>query len=168
MSFLGFCEWLGNTRGSVALHGSLRAYPILESTHVLALCLFLGLAVMFDLRLVGAAMRQVPVSQVAQRLLPWIVAGFAVMVITGALLFYGIPVKTYQNVFFRAKMILLFLAGLNALVFHAGIYRRVTAWDLDPRPPLAARIAGFASLVFWSLVVVAGRMIAYDWFGESA
>jgi hypothetical protein len=65
-------------------------------------------------------------------------------------------------------MILLFLAGLNALVFHAGIYRRVTAWDLDPRPPLAARIAGFASLVFWSLVVVAGRMIAYDWFGESA
>jgi hypothetical protein len=168
VSLLGFCEWLGNTRGSVALHGSLRVYPILESTHVLTLCLFLGLAVMFDLRLVGAALREVPVSQVAQRLLPWIVAGFVAMVITGALLFYGIPVRTYQNIFFRAKMILLLLAGLNTLVFHAGIYRRVTEWDLDPTPPLRARIAGGVSLVFWASVVIAGRMIAYNWFDKSA
>jgi len=166
VSLLGFCEWLGNTPWSVALHESLSVYPVVESIHVLTLCLFLGLAVMFDLRLIGAIMRSSPVSQVVSRLLPWMRAGFAVMVVTGFILFYGVPVRTYENVFFRVKMVLLILAGLNAWVFHAGVYRKVAAWDLDPTPPLRARIAGGASLLFWACVVIAGRMIAYNWFDK--
>jgi len=150
------------------LHGSLRVYPIVESIYVLTLCLFLGLTVMFDLRLVGAALRSSPMSEVARRLLPWMRAGFAVMVITGAILFYGIPVTTYQNVFFQVKMILLLVAGLNIWVFHAGIFRHVREWDLNAPPPLGARIAGAASLFFWSSIVIAGRMIAYNWFDKSA
>jgi hypothetical protein len=86
------------------------------------------------------------------------------MVISGALLFYAIPVKTYLNIFFRIKAVLLVLSGLNAYLFHAGIYRRVKEWDLAPIPPPRARIAGALSLTFWACVVVAGRMIAYDWF----
>ena len=166
MPLQGFCEWLGNTRWSIALHESVRAYPILESTHVLTLCLFLGLTVMFDLRLVGVTLRRSPMSEVARRLLPWMRAGFAVMAVTGILLFYGIPVRTYQNIFFRAKLILLLLAGLNIWIFHTGIFRKVAEWDLD-RPPLRARIAGSVSLFFWCCVVIAGRMIAYNWFDKS-
>ena len=164
MSLLPFCQWLAATSGSIALHESLYMYPLVESTHVLTLCLFLGMAVMFDLRLLGLTLRGVPITDIKRRLGPWMVAGFVVMVITGALLFYAIPVRSYQSVFFRVKVVALALSGLNAFVFHATIDRKVAQWDLAPVAPPAARRAGAASLALWAVVVVTGRMIAYSWF----
>ena len=164
MSLIAFCEWLAATQGSIALHESLYMYPLVESVHVLALCLFVGLATILDLRLLGKVLRGVPVSQVADRLLPWTIGGFSVMVITGSLLFYAIPIRTYQSVWFRGKVIFLILAGLNVWVFHSGIYKRVTGWDMDARTPWPARRAGIASLVLWALIIVFGRFIAYNWF----
>ena len=164
MSLLRFCEWLANTPGSIALHESLWGYPLVESTHVLTMCLFLGMIVMLDLRLLSVTMRCVPVSQVAGRLLPWARAGFVVMVITGSLLFYAIPVRTFHSIFFRFKLVMLMLAGLNVWVFHSTVFRKVAEWDLDPVLPKRARMAGALSLVLWASIVVAGRMIAYNWF----
>ena len=166
LSLLTFCEWLANTPGSIALHESIYVYPVIESIHVLTLCLFLGLAAMLDLRLLGITMRETPVSEVADRLLPWTIAGFVVMVISGAFLFYGIPVRTYQNIFFRIKVVLLVLSGVNAFVFHSTVYRKVAEWNLDTVPPIRARLAGGLSLLFWASIVVAGRMIAYNWFDK--
>jgi hypothetical protein len=164
MSLLPFCQWLAETPGSIALHESLYIYPLIESAHVLALCLFVGIAAIFDLRLLGMTLRSVPVTAIKRRLGPWVIAGFVVMVATGVLLFYAIPVRSYQNIFFRVKVVLLVLAGLNAFVFHTNVDRRVAEWDRDPRPPLAARRAGAASLVLWAAIIVCGRMIAYNWF----
>ncbi len=164
MSLLGFCQWLAETPWSIALHESLWVYPLVESTHVWALALFVGFAVVLDLRLLGLALRKVPVSEVARKLLPWTVAGFIVMIVTGGLLFYAIPVRTYQSIFFRAKVILLILAGINVWVFHSTIWGRVAEWDRDPVTPRSARFAGAASLVLWVCIIFAGRMIAYNWF----
>jgi hypothetical protein len=161
---LKFCQWLAATPGSRALHESLVMYPLIESIHVWTLAVFVGLAAVLDLRLLGWMLGRVPVSEVARRLLPWLAAGFTVMVVTGGLLFYGIPVRTYQNIFFRAKVVLLALAGLNVWVFHGGVWRRVANWDLEATTPRAARLAGAASLVLWAAIIVAGRMIAYNWF----
>lgn len=168
MSLLGFCQWLGNTPWSIALHESIWAYPIVESVHVLTLCLFLGLTVMLDLRLLGVTLLRTPASEVEGRLLPWTIAGFAVMVITGALLFYAIPVKTYLNVFFRIKVAFLLLAGANVAVFQRTIARSIQQWDSDRVPPFGARLAGGVSLALWAGIVVAGRMIAYNWFDKTS
>jgi hypothetical protein len=168
MSLLGFCQWLGSTDGSVALHESIWAYPIVESLHVLTLCLFLGLTVMLDLRLLGVTMIRTPASEVEARLLPWTIVGFAVMVVTGALLFYAIPVKTYLNVFFRIKVAFLVLSGVNVAIFQRTISRSMDRWDADPVPPLRARLAGGISLLLWAGIVVAGRMIAYNWFDKNS
>jgi len=139
-------------------------YPLVESTHVLTLCLFVGLAAMLDLRLMGLTLRKVPVSEVAARFLPWLRVGFAIMFVTGWLLFYAIPVRSWHNVFFRIKLVMLVLAGLNAFVFHNGVYRKVFEWDASDRVPRAARAAGACSLVLWAIIIVSGRMIAYNWF----
>ena len=136
MSLLPFCQWMADTPGSIALHESLYLYPLVESTHVLTLCLFLGMAIMFDLRLLGLTQTRVPITEFKRRLGPWMVAGFVVMVLTGLLLFYAIPIRSYQSLWFRIKVVALVLAGLNAWVFHTTIDRKV----------------------------VAGRMIAYNWF----
>src|SRR5258708_39096035 len=132
MTLLHFCEWLADTRWSIALHESTWMYPIVESVHVLALCLFLGLAVMLDLRLLGGTMSNAPVSEFMDRLLPWTAAGFVLMVISGALFFYAIPVRTYQNIFFRIKVVIVILSGLNVWFFHSGGYTRMADWGLGP------------------------------------
>ena len=164
MSLLPFCEWLASTPGSIALHESLFMYPLVESVHVLTLCLFVGMTMMLDLRLTGLALRKVPVADVVTRLQPLMFLGFAIMVVSGVLLFYAIPIRSYQNIFFRVKVVFLILAGANALAFHRGIFRRVESWGHDTEPPSRARFAGFASLVLWTVVIVTGRMIAYNWF----
>ena len=164
MSLHAWAQWLSETPGSVALIESIYAYPVIESIHVWALALFIGFAALLDLRLLGLTLRQIPVSRLAARLLPWTAAGFVIMVITGALLFYAIPVRSYHSVWFRFKMVLLVLAGLNAWVFHSGVYRRAATWDLDPVPPRAARRAAAVSLLLWACIVFSGRMIAYSWF----
>src|SRR6516165_12708250 len=150
MSPLEVCRWLQSTPGSIALHESIWVYPIVESVHVLTLSVFLGLTVMVDLRLLGASLSATPVSQVMRRLLPWMLAGFAVMVVSGTLLFYAAPVRTFSNIFFRLKMTFLLMAGLNVAVFHFITSRSMPRWDLDVRPPIRARLAGGVSLALWA------------------
>ena len=164
MSLLSLVQRLADQPWSIALHESLYGYPIVESVHVWALCLFVGLTVVLDLRLTGLTFRTVPVSEVVRRILPWQVVGFIVMVISGVLLFYAIPVRSYQNIFFRVKLVLLVIAGLNVWLFNSGVYLRIQSWDRDPIPPARARLAGFASLMLWVLIIFCGRMIAYNWF----
>ena len=166
MSLLRFCEWLATTSGSIALHESRYLYLIVLSVHVLTLCLFVGTAVIVDLRLLGLSMPSVRVSEVVTRLLPWTAAGFLVMILSGTLLFYAAPLLRYQNIFFRAKMVTLVLAGVNVWVFHNTVYRSVAEWDLDPVPPRRARLGGGLALVLWAVLIMLGRMIPYQvyWF----
>jgi hypothetical protein len=164
MSPLDFFGWLADLPWSVELHESQYAYSIIESLHVWALAVFFGSVVMFDLRLMGLILRKVPASEVVDRTLPIAIAAFIVMVISGSLLFFAIPLRSYQNIFFRTKMLMLVLAGLNVWLFHSRVYPNVVNWDADAVPPPAARRAGAVSLVLWIGIMFSGRMIAYNWF----
>jgi len=159
-----FLEWLGATEWSVRLLESLWVWPLLESTHVLSIALFVGSAMMMDLRLMGVTFGGVRASDFTSRLLPWTRWGFAVMVITGILVWYSNPVRYYHNIFFRFKMLLMVLAGLNIWFFHSRTHKRVAEWDLAPSPPRAAVVAGAVSFAAWTLIVISGRLIAYNWF----
>lgn len=119
MSILAVLEWLAATRWSVALHESVYVWPLLESLHVLCLTIFVGTAVMLDVRLLGVAMTRIPASAFTQRLLPWTRGGFAIMVITGVLLFTATPVDYYHSSSFRIKLILMAIAGCNVWFFHS-------------------------------------------------
>jgi hypothetical protein len=162
-----FFDWLGNTSWSVELHESRYVFLLVLMIHVLTISVFVGTTVMIDLRLLGKTMTRVPASQVVSRLLPFSEAGFAVMVITGTLLFYASPLPRYENVFFRMKMGALAVAVVNALLFRRGMYRRIAEWDLDPVPPRGARLAGAISLILLAVIITTGRMMAYAayWFG---
>ena len=140
-------EWLEATWVSAAIRESIWVYPIVESVHVLTIALFLGLTAAMDARLLGAALRETPVGVVMARLLPSIRLGFAVMLVTGLLLFTGTPVRFVSNVFFQVKLALLALAGLNVWLFHYRLYPTVHEWGSAARPPRHARLAGAASLV---------------------
>src|SRR5262245_61812423 len=108
-----FFEWMAQMPSSVALHESVYFWPGIESVHVLTLGLFVGFAAMLDLRLLGVAFMHIPVSVMAKRLLPWTGGAFVVMVISGIVVFYANPLHFYHNVFFRVKLLMLILAGIN-------------------------------------------------------
>jgi uncharacterized protein DUF6644 len=151
MSLLGFCQWLEETSLSVAIRESSWGFPIIESIHVLGLCLF-GMAVLVDLRVVGVALKRVPLSEMASELTPWVTAGVAVMIVSGLLTFLNTPVEYYNDTFFRVKVLLLLLVGVNALIVRTGVWRKAT-------------VARTLSLVLWAGIIVAGRMIAYHLLG---
>jgi hypothetical protein len=163
MSIGSFLEWLSNTQFSTFMRESLWAEPIVETIHVLTLTLFIGFAVMLDMRLLGVVLKKRRMSEVLAQFNPWLFAGFAVMIITGVLLFTGDPVSFYNThpPFFKIKMILLVLAGLNVLIFNATVGRKVAEWDLAPKTPGGAKAAAIVSLTLWVLIVAAGRAIAY-------
>jgi hypothetical protein len=167
VSLFRFFEWLGTTSWSIAFHESRYVFLIVLMLHVLTLSVFVGTALMIDLRLLGRTMTGVPVSQVMTRLMPWTQAGFLVMLVTGALLFYAAPVARYENIFFRVKMAALATAVINMWLFRRTVYRRVGEWDLDPVPPRRVRMVGALSLLLLALIITAGRMMAYQdyWFG---
>ncbi len=164
-SFVSFLTWLQETSVSVGIRESTWTYPIIESAHVLGLCLFLGFALLWDLRLLNITLRRVPVSDVQARVMPWTNVGFVIMLISGVLLVWSEPLRFYGNIFFRLKLIALVLAGANAGFFHfftAG--KRLIEWDSSPISPTSAKVAGMISIFLWACTVVFGRFIAYNWF----
>jgi hypothetical protein len=165
-SILKLCEWLEATPAGVFVRESLYGFPILVAIHILGLTLSVGTVVWFDLRLLGVSMSRVAVSQVYRRLMPWAFGGFAVMFMTGGLLLSGFATSAYGNLYFRAKMIALLLAGVNALVYHTVTERRIAQWDAAARIPWPARMAGLISVTLWAMVIMAGRMVAYTLYSR--
>ena len=92
-----FTAWLDSHAWSTALHESLWVWPLVESTHVLTVTLFVGVLVMVDLRLLGFAFKDTPVSVMTARVLPWSIGGFCLMVVTGLLLFYANPFTSHTT-----------------------------------------------------------------------
>ena len=161
---LDFVVWLSETKWSIALHESLYLYPWIESTHVLSICLFFGTLLFVDLKLTGKVFNNLSISEMNRKVLPLTIFGFLVMSVTGLLLFYAIPVRNYQNIFFRIKMLLMVIAGINAFFFHRRMSKEAKIWDKDSSIPKSMKNSALASLALWSSVIISGRMIAYNWF----
>lgn len=161
-----FAAWLDSHPWSTQLHESYYMYNWVESTHVLALMLSLGMLFLIDLRMLGLALTGIPAATVARRLKLPMLIGFGVMLVTGLLLFYAIPVRTAQSLWFRIKLALLLAAAVNAWLFHRRMRAAETqpGWDRAVTAPPALRLGAALSLLFWVLVVICGRLIAYDWF----
>ena len=161
---LGFAVWLDSMQSSTDLHESYYMYNWIESTHVLTITVFLGMLFIIDLRMLGWIFMEVPASKIARMLDKPMILGFVIMVITGLLLFYAIPVRTTQSIWFRIKVVLLIAAGLNAFLFRSVLRDSVESWDADAVPPKRIRMGAGLSLGLWIGVISTGRMIAYDWW----
>jgi uncharacterized membrane protein len=161
VSVLSVCEWLQSLPWASGIKHSAWQFPVIESVHSLALSAMLWPAALLDLRLIGVIQQRRPVSQVAAQFLPWVWTGFIVMIMTGVLLFASEAVKCYNSPFFRVKLLLLSLAGVNALLFHTTVFRNVDEWDKNSPTPWRAKLAGAASLLVWIGVVAMGRALAY-------
>jgi hypothetical protein len=158
------CLWLENSAVGLLVRESLWGFPIVVAIHIIGLTLSAGLVIFFDLRLLGVWMTGCPVATMYRRLLPWAAVGFAMMIVTGAMLLAGYATAASMNLYFRLKVVALGLAALNAWYYHRVTERGIAAWNDRARLPLPARMAGLASIVLWTLVILAGRMMSYTMF----
>lgn len=145
----------------VAIAESTIAFPLLEGLHLLGLALSFGLLAIADLRLLGLVLHKVPAADVLNQLRRWVFVGFAITFITGGLLFWSEAGRIITNTAFIAKSVLMLLALINAAVFETRIAPRAIEWGEAVRVPDQARLAAFASLSLWLLVVLTGRLIPY-------
>jgi hypothetical protein len=137
-------------------------FPLIESIHVLAICLVVGSILAVDLRLLGLASTRQPISRVTQGVLPLTWCAFAVALASGSLLFISNATKYLENGYFDAKLLLIGAAGLNMVVFHMISARDLSRWDSAGKPPpLRARFAGGISILLWVAVVACGRWIGF-------
>ena len=136
-------------------------FPLIESVHVLAICLVVGSILAVDLRLLGLAWIHRSVSSVTRGVLPLTWGAFVVAVGSGGLMFISNATKYLGNGFFIAKMILIGAAGLNMAMFHLISAKDLPRWDNERRLPLPARLAGGLSILLWVTVVACGRWIGF-------
>src|SRR5258708_12768754 len=108
----GLVTKLADTPWSIALHEALYMYAITESTHVMSIMLFVGSIAMVDLRLLGISYNKVPVSQMLSKILPWTIAGFLLLVVSGSMLFLPIPIPPYHTILFTVKFLTILLAAI--------------------------------------------------------
>jgi hypothetical protein len=112
-------------------------FPVIESIHVMGLAAFVGTVVLADLHTLGTIPDAGPLTR-------WTHAGLAVMLASGAAMFFSDTVRYLHNPAFQLKVAILALA----LAAHFTLRRSGT------------RVTAVVSLVLWTCVVLAARAIA--------
>lgn len=143
-----------------SLAESIYMYPLVEGTHLLSLVFSIGLLFVIDLRLTGFIFLHHPIDILLSKLRPWILAGFAATFTTGTLLVAATGPKLLASFIFPLKLVLIVIAALNACWFELRYGKHSSSWNIG-RQPSGAKIAGWVSLISWTLVIVLGRLIPY-------
>jgi hypothetical protein len=135
-----------------AIRRAVWAYPALEVMHIAGFGVLIGSLLVFELRLFGLD-RAIHAVQLARLALGTSLVAFVVAAASGSLLFLSGAAEFAAHPAFRVKLVLILIAGVNAIVLHArgGVRRQ----------DVTARLQAAASLLLWLSVLTAGRLIAY-------
>lgn len=148
----GLAEWM---------RGSLKAVPVIEAVHVMAVALLFGTILIVDLRLLGLPHTRRSITRLENELIWLTWTAFVIAVVTGVLMFMVNATTYFDNTAFRWKLVALLGAGINMAIFQYVTFRGVAAWDKDTAPPRAARLAGVLSIGLWTSVIFLGRWIGF-------
>jgi hypothetical protein len=149
------------TRLAEYIRESLYVFPFLESLHVLGLTMVFGTIAILDLRMLGIASTRRQVGRVATDVEHWAWWAFGLTFVTGALMFVTNAGVYYHNIFFRLKMLMLVLAGVNVGVFELKARQTLQQWNDDAKAPFAGRMVATISLVLWIAIIFMGRWIGF-------
>lgn len=151
--------WLETTAIAETIRNVPWVYPALESTHYIGLAMLVGSIMLIDLRLLGFA-STLPLRTVVG-FVPWVWAGFVINAVSGGLIFIYGAAGFAVNSAFQLKMVLMLLAGINALIFTVAAARSGDTWMDSGQVPAAVKGIATGSFLLWLGVVTAGRWMAY-------
>ena len=158
-ALLAYAAWLDAVGLAQWSRASPWIYPIANIAHLLGLVMLVGGIGVVDLRLAGL-WRALPAAALSRALTPVALAGLAIMVASGTLLFAADGAALAASDTFHRKLVLIALALANALAFRLIWQRRVNAGQELPLP--LGRAMAALSLLLWLAVGTLGRLIAYS------
>ena len=161
MDIAGFLERLESLNVATGIRDSFYLFPLIESFHVVGLATLFGMIAILDLRLLGLASVRRPVTRVMADTMNWAWMAFVLTATTGSLMFITNASGYYQNFFFRAKMVMLAVAGANVLVFELTSGRVLRRRDREAAVSRTGKTAAALSLVLWIAIICAGRWIGF-------
>jgi len=161
MSLFPLFHWLQSTEFFAALSGSQLVYPIVMTVHLACIAVFGGMILMTDLRLLGLAFTNYPAAEFVGSLRTGKRIGFCIMVAAGLLLAGSKAETYYGNPYFWAKLTLLALVAVHAVVFRPRVYAKLAELDRAGVMSAEAKVAAYISLVLWIGILCMGRLIAY-------
>jgi len=156
MSLDNIAGRLAQTPLAIALTDSGWLFGAVEAVHVMGLTLVLGSIGLVDLHLLGVVECERDTAAFIRRLLPLTWTGFVVAALAGTTLVFANPQGYFDNLFFRGKILLLIVAGLNVAVFHRFVQPRTAVSGA-----VAPRVSGAVSLALWLTIVSFGRWIGF-------
>jgi hypothetical protein len=158
MSLLPFFQWCYQSGIGVTIRNSTWAFPAIEVFHLRGFGVTAGAVLIVDLRLLGVGLSRQPVKRLSAGAEPWLVAGVAMMFMSGIPLFLSESIKCLYNYAFWIKMTSLLLV----LLFTFTIRRRVTQSGITSDRPLLGRFTAIISLTLWFGVAGGGRWIGFS------
>jgi hypothetical protein len=135
--------------------------PIIQTVHILGIAVVMGSVVMLDLRILGLAVPSQKISEMTNRLMPWLWWALASNLFSGAFFLFARPNRYFNNPIFGWKISFLISAVLLTLFFHLMSRKQTNYWELNPKRLWGARVIALLSLALWIMVAMAGRWIAY-------
>lgn len=152
-------QWLSESSLNQWVNSSRYIWPTMETIHFLGLCVLMGGLLVVDLRLLGLYPRLSAAT--AERCVQWALAAFAVNLITGIGFLAGNTWKYWDNPSFQIKLVLMGIAGVNAMIYQLKAEELIT----ESRTTVSMRLIGGISLLCWCGVIVCGRMITFTAYG---
>jgi hypothetical protein len=138
---------------------SVWAFPAILSLHTIGMGFAAGLNAAIDLRILGFA-PAVPLLEL-KKFLPVMWMGIWLSAASGVLLLIAYPTKAFTNPVFYVKLAFLVLALLGIRSMSHSVFGNA---DIDSKPaPRKNRLLAIASLVCWTGVITAGRLLAYTY-----
>ena len=143
---------------------SIWAYTTILSLHAMGLAIVVGINTIVALRLLGYV-PDIPVAKLRQ-LFPWMYVGFTVNAASGLSLLAANLTNDLHNWMFFVKLSMIALAMVNLELTRAKVFDNPLVVNGTGVPAEARRFA-IASLVLWSLAIVAGRLTEYPSFVQA-
>jgi hypothetical protein len=163
---MGWVEAIENSAYAVWVRESpsIFAFTSILSLHAIGLAIIVGINTVIALRLLGFV-TALPVAPL-RKLFPWMYIGFTINALSGLSLLAANLSNDIHNWVFLTKLTLIALAMANLELTRAKIFDdpAVIAGELLPQ---SVRKFAIASLVLWTLAIIAGRLSEYPQFVQS-
>lgn len=156
-----FCSWLEQTPMSQTIQTVSWIVPTVQTIHILAIAAVMSSVLMLSLRLMGVVGRDQLVRPYSARYLPVIWWSLPVLLVSGAIMIVGEPVRSLESPIFQLKVLLIIAVFALTLVYQVTLRRNAAYWTEAPGGRAASVMLAVVALVLWICIVFAGRWIAY-------
>lgn len=155
----GLAHWIEAQPLHLFMEQNKLAFVAAETLHFMGLTILIGALMIIDLRGLGF-FKRMPLLE-AHKLVPVAIGAFLVQLLTGIAFIFNGPQNYFDDLSFRIKMLLVVLAGLNALAFEFAVFRPLAAGKSGVETGAVIKISSAASLIIWACVLICGRLIPY-------